>query len=465
MNQEEKTKLVKGIVNKSIEAFGIFFFKNHLRLETPKFHKEIYSLFEQDLKRIAIAAPRGHAKSTITDLVYLAWMIVHNKVHFVLLVSDTYSQSVLFLEALKAEFESNDKLKLYYGNLVSKKWREDEIIVNGIMIKAVGAGMKVRGLKFREFRPDLVIVDDLENEELVENKERREKLERWVNAALIPALAKDGKAVFIGTILHYDSLLFKLTGEKTYKEYSKKVYKALTNNEALWTEHLSVEELEKLKAQFIEQGQGYLFYQEYQNDPISDENRKFKIEKIKYFEEKELEGKNLSTFITIDRAYSTAKTADWTGIIVVSVDVENYWYIRLAERFKGTEKELIDKIFDLRSYYKPVRMGIEQKAYEYTLKPYLDEEMRRRDEFFGVQELKDLGRRKTIRIEGLIPRYEIGTIKFKKDQTDLIDELITFPKGVWDDLADALAYQLDMARDPASSKTKTTNAGITYHRG
>lgn len=464
MNQEEKKTLALGIMSKSIEAFGTFFFDNHLKLNTPEFHKEIYSLYEQDLKRIAIAAPRGHAKSTITDLVYLAWLVVHKKVNFVLLVSDTYSQSVLFLEALKSEFESNDKLKAYYGDLASKKWREDEIVVNGVMIKAIGAGMKVRGLKFRENRPDLVIVDDLENEELVENKERREKLERWVNAALIPALAKNGKVVFIGTILHYDSLLSKLTGKDTYKDFYKKIYSALTNGKALWPEHLSVEELEKLKAQFIEQGQGYLFYQEYQNDPISDENRKFKVEKIKYYEDKDIEGKTLATFATIDRAYSTARTADWTGIVVVSVDRENIWYVRKAERFKGTEKELIDKIFDLRSYYKLSNMGIEQKAYEYTLKPYLEDEMRRRNDFFGIQELKDLGRRKTIRIEGLIPRYETGSLKFKKDQTDLIDELITFPKGIWDDLADALAYHLDLAQDPGITKPIVVSAGINYNR-
>lgn len=464
MENEKKIQLATGIMSRSIEAFGEFFFKNHLKLNTPKFHREIYNLYESDYKKIAIAAPRGHAKSTITDLVYLAWLIVHKKINFVLLVSDTYSQSVLFLEALKSEFESNDKLKTFYGDLSSKKWREDEIIVNGIMIKALGAGMKVRGLKFREHRPDLVIVDDLENEELVENKERREKLERWVSAALIPSMKKEGKIIFIGTILHYDSLLAKLTGKDTYKEFKKKIYKAITNNEALWPEHLNLDELNKLKAEFLSQGQGYLFYQEYQNDPISDENRKFKIEKISYYDEKDILAKKLSTFITIDRAYSTALTADWTGIIVVSVDVENYWYIRMAERFKGTEKDLIDKIFDLKGHYNPSKIAIEQKAYEYTLKPYLEDEMRRRNIFFGVSELKDLGRRKTIRIEGLIPRYETGTIKFKKEQTDLIDELITFPKGVYDDLADALAYQLDLANDPISSRPKVIQSGITYNR-
>lgn len=445
LTQEQKIGTLKKIFSEDIESFGKFFFIHHLGLDTPQFHKDIYREYESSDLRIAIGAPRGHAKSTLTDLIYLAWVLVHNKSKFVLLVSDTYSQATLFLEALKAEFEDNEKLRQFYGSMTSKHWSEDEIICNGILIKCLGAGMKVRGLKFRESRPDLAIVDDLENDDLVSSKERRDKLERWFNAALIPSLSKDGRLIMIGTILHYDSLMSKVLDEKKYTDFHKKTYKAIDGGKALWPEHLSVEELEKIKRGYIEQGQGYLFYQEYQNDPVSDEHRKFKIEQIKYYEESELDRKNLRCYITIDRAYSVEKTADFTGIVINRVDNENNWYVR-SERFKGTEKELIEKIFDLKSYYKPIKIGIEQKAFEYTLKPYLNEEMRRRNSFFSVTELKDLGTAKNRRIEGLLPRYESGAIFFLKGDTDIIDELIRFPKGVHDDLIDSLSYQLEMSR-------------------
>lgn len=445
MQTEQKIPVLKKIFKEEIELFGQFFFPNHLRLETPAFHKDLYKIYASEHKRIARGAPRGHAKSTITDLVYLSWEIVNRKKKFVLLVSDTYSQAVLFLDSLKAEFESNDKLKAVYGDMKTKNWSEGEIVVGETMIKAVGAGMKVRGLKYKEYRPDLIIVDDLENDELVESKERREKLERWFNGALIPCLGKDGRIIIIGTILHYASLLSKLLDEKQYTEFDKRTYKAINDFGALWPEHLNLEELEEIKRGYMGKGQGYLFYQEYQNDPISDENRKFKIEKIKYFEEKDLSSKSVNTFITIDRAYSLEKTADSTGIVVLSVDRENMWYVRSAERFKGTEQELINKIFDLKGYYNPLRIGIEQKAFQYTIKPALEDEMRKRNFLFLVEELKDLGRNKNVRIEGLIPRFETGSIYLKKDQLDLIDELIKFPKGIHDDLIDALSYHLEIA--------------------
>lgn len=447
LKNEKKVAVLKKLFEKDIESFGAFFFKNHLRKKTPDFHREIYRMYEDSgLKRIALGAPRGHSKSTITDLVYLAWEIVHKRVHFVLLVSDTYSQATLFLETLKAELEANERLKEFYGNLTSDNWSEGEVVTNGIMVKAIGAGMKVRGLKYREYRPDLIIVDDLENDELVENKERREKLERWFNGALIPSMDKDGRVIVIGTILHYDSLLCKMLSDTQYQEWEKRTYKAMNDYGALWPEHLSLEELGRIKKDYLDKGQGYLFYQEYQNDPVSDENRKFKIEKFKYYEN--LDGKQLNTFITVDRAYSMDKTADFTGIIVVSVDLENNWYVRHAERFKGLEADLISKLFDLRGYYSALKVGIEQKAYEYTIKPTLSDEMRRRNDFFTIEELKDGGTAKNKRIEGLLPRFEAGTLYFKKDQTDLIDELITFPKSIHDDLSDALAHQLTLAIKP-----------------
>ena len=447
LTTQDKVGALKKVFSEDIELFGKFFFPHHLRLQSPPFHREIYETIESGNPRIAIAAPRGHAKSTVVDLVYLCWAIVHKKARFVLLISDTYSQAVLFLEAVKAEFESNEELKAFYGTMVSGKWSEGEILVNGILIKSIGAGMKVRGLKHRESRPDLVICDDLENDEMVESKERREKLENWFNAALIPSMDKDGRLIVIGTILHYDGLLMKLLSPE-YKNFYQKTYRAIENGKALWPEHLSLEELDKLKDEFLLRGQGYLFYREYQNDPVSGENRKFKLEKFKYITkeiDEELKRKSLNTYITIDRGYSVSKTADATGIVVVSVDKENKWYIQMAERFKGTESQLITKIFDLYSYWTPRKIGIEQKAFQYTLKPTMDDEMRKRNTFFTIEELKDLGRSKNVRIEGLAPRFETESIFMRKDQTDLTDELIRFPSAPHDDLIDALAYMLELA--------------------
>ena len=155
----------------------------------------------------------------------------------------------------------------------------------------------------------------------------------------------------------------------------------------------------------------------------------------------------------IDRAYSTAKTADFTGIVIVSCDQENNWFVRVAERFKGEEKDLIDKIFYYVDRYDMKLVGIEQKAYKYTFQPTLEAEMKRRNKFFTIEELKDGGTNKEKRIEGLLPRYEMGAIRFLKEHSDLIDELVRFPKAIHDDLSDALAYGVNLIKSPSGQQT------------
>lgn len=446
MQDEKKVAVLKKLFEKDIESFGTFFFKNHLKNATPDFHREIYRMYESDLKRIALGAPRGHAKSTISDLVYLAWEIVNKRQRFVLLVSDTYSQATLFLEALKAEFESNERLREFYGEMTSKNWSESEIIANGVMVKAIGAGMKVRGLKYRDSRPTLVLVDDLENDELVENKDRREKLERWFNGALVPSLDKDGRVVIIGTILHYDSLLAKMLDDGKYKEYEKRTYRAIIDGKALWPEHLSIEEIEKIKKEYIEKGQASLFYSEYMNDPIDRESQEFKRENFQYRTWDELNRLQTKGYLTIDTAISEKTSGDYTGFALTFVDRENKWTVK-AWHERLSPKALIDKIFDLYQAFRIDTIGIEKTIYLQAIKPFLDDECRLRNVFPRIVELEHNQQAKETRVRGLIPRYESKSIfHLQHECTDLEEELLTFPKGIHDDVIDALAYQTQITQ-------------------
>ena len=106
-------------------------FPNHATDKTPDFHKEILNDFPLG-GRQANVAPRGMAKSTLTNVIGGAWFSLYSKAHFILLISDTYTQAKLQLGALKSELEDNEILHEIYGNPVSKTWGEDKIIVNGI---------------------------------------------------------------------------------------------------------------------------------------------------------------------------------------------------------------------------------------------------------------------------------------------------------------------------------------------
>lgn len=131
---------------------------------------------------------------------------------YVLVVSDTYKQAVLFLGEIKREFVANDTLRELFGVKEFLTDREDDFIIkfddgHTARIMALGSEQKVRGLLWDGRRPDLIVGDDMENDELVMNPDRREKFRTWFNNALLPTMSERGIVRIVGTILHMDSLL------------------------------------------------------------------------------------------------------------------------------------------------------------------------------------------------------------------------------------------------------------------
>lgn len=436
-----------------MDIFAYNFLANSTKNETPDFHIYIErDLINPEIKRLVIVAPRGHAKSTVAVFIFCLWAICFKKFKFIVIVSDTSTQAKAFLESIKSELENNVLIKQYFGNLVGEKWNENFIVTQtDIKVVIKGAGQKIRGINYKTQRPDCIICDDIQNDDMAKSKNRRDKLKSWFNSSLIPALDVNGRIIVIGTIMHYDDLLSNLSDPEKYDDWTKKKYKAIENGKPLWPDRFTMEKLEQIKKAFADAGQLYLFYQEYMNDPISDENRKFKFEKIKYYKPDDIEGLKLDVYILMDRAYSMAKTADFTGLAVVGLHKEtNNLYILQSERIKADDNVIIQMIFDLRNtYYNNPNytlksIAIEQKALDMTLKPHLVDKMRIEGVFFEVEPLKDMGRNKNLRIEGLLPRFNLGTIFFRREFQDLIDELTLFPLAKHDDLSDALAYSLDL---------------------
>lgn len=239
-----------------------------------------------------MASPRGFAKSTITDLFLLAWSVLTGKKHFAILISDTYTQATSFLEGFKNEIENNEIIRWLYPNALGDLWSNDRLILNGwnnkehkyepVCVLCKGAGMKIRGLKFLNYRPDLILIDDLENDEMVQNQDRRIKTKHWLLRAVIPALAKDGDIVMIGTILHFDSVLKNIIDHKDeFASWNTVLYRAIQDDgTSLWPELYSVEELQRMRSdpthpKYVGE---LTFSQEYQNKPIDENQRIFKEE-------------------------------------------------------------------------------------------------------------------------------------------------------------------------------------------
>jgi predicted phage terminase large subunit-like protein len=439
---------------------------------SPEFHHELWDLACSDYQYVAVAAPRGHAKSTAGTISYGLASLLFRQSDFCLIVSDTESQAAAFVGAMKDEVTQNEDLIELFGIQKDEKGQvkllkdtETEMIAQftdgtKFRVLAKGAEQKLRGSLWNGKRPNLVLVDDLENDELVMNKERRTKLRRWFFGALIPLMAPRGRMRIWGTILHMDSLLEsfmprwsdKLTKEEGLKVSSlrtKSLWKSVKyrahNKEMsvfLWPERFGKEYFAGKKEEYASQGILDVYSQEYLNEPIDDSVAYFKLRDL-VERTKDDTKKRLRYYITGDLAISEKETADWSVFIVGGMDEDRILHVVNVIRERLDGKEIVDLILALHRTYEPEAIGLEEMQITKAIGPFLREEMFVQNTFPNVLPMKHNNKDKIQRSRSLQARVRARGVRFAKDEPwypDLEDELIKFPRAKHDDQVDALAY-------------------------
>jgi predicted phage terminase large subunit-like protein len=438
--------------------------------DTPDFHREIWELVCGEERKVAIAAPRSHAKSTTVTHAYALAVVLFQENDYVVIVSDTTGQSVQFLGDIKKELLENEDLRSLFSIEEFIKDTEDDIIVrflgnNLFRIQAKGSEQKVRGLKWNNKRPNLIICDDLENDEIVMNRDRRVKFKRWFYGALVPSLSERGRIRVIGTILHLDSLLenimpgsqlasrkdgMKKLIREDLKEYTdvklpwKGIkYRAHTDDfkKLLWPSKKSAEEFRALKEDYTRQGLGDVYSQEMLNIPLDETNSFFNRTDF-YPMKKEDHEKNMVYYVAADLAVSTRERSDYSVFAIAGMDEQGRLYLVHIIRDRMDSKQLVDTILTVHRMYKPILFGIEQGAIEKSIGPFLNEEMMRRGEFVNLVLLKP-SMDKISRARSMQARMRAGACKFNADSDwypAFEDELLKFPRDRHDDQVDAWAY-------------------------
>lgn len=214
---------------------------------------------------------------------------------------------------------------------------------------------------------------------------------------------------------------------------------------------------ERLTKEFLEQARrtqgSYIFANQYLNEVIPEDEKSFKKEWLRTYEELP---KELTSFGFIDPAISQKDHSDYTGIVVVSVDLNGTWYLRLASRYKLTPTQIVAKMFEITKQFQLNALGVEVVAYQEALLYMCDEEMRRRDVILPVKGITRKAVSKQVRILGLVPRFEWGRILVQRGFRDFEDEYATFPRGSHDDILDALASIEEIAFKPEKEKIDET---------
>jgi len=440
--------------------------------QIPKFHEEMWDYCCSKKKFVAIAAPRGHAKSTSISLSYVLANVLFRNRRFVLLVSDTEAQAAMFLGQITQELQENeDIIELFHlkrsenGEVKFEKDSQTDIIVSfadgtKFRIIAKGSEQKLRGMLWNGARPDLIVCDDLENDEIVMNKERREKFKRWVYGALIPCRSQRGIVRIVGTILHMDSFLEnlmpvdsdKLTVHEELKTYTKRTssswlsvkYKAHNQDfsRILWPERRTGEEFKQIRQDYIDRGLPDVYSQEYLNIPMDDSNTFFKKNDFLPLREEDKK-KRLHYYIAGDFAISEKDRADYTVLVIGGMDDEGILHIKNVIRDRMDGLQIVNTMLTLQKLYDPFAFGIEDTQITKAVGPFLNRAMIERNVYINLIPLKPHKTDKLTRARSIQARMRAGAVKFDKSadwyQT-LEDELLRFPRDRHDDQVDSMAY-------------------------
>lgn len=418
----------------------------------PEFHKEMWELCCSDAPKVAIAAPRGHAKTTAITHAYILSMMLFRVKSFCLLVSDTEGQAAEFLGDIKAELQGNDALKQTFGIKKIIKDTETNIVVqfsdgDFFRIQAKGSEQKVRGLKWRGKRPDLIVCDDLENDEIVMNPDRREKFRRWFMNALVPCGSDTCWIRVVGTILHLDSMLQRLIEDATWKHLFYEAHNPDFST-ILWPEQFSRERLLSIRAAYEEQNDLSGYAQEYLNKPVAVESAFFSPDYFFDFERDNGQWlkPNLEYFAAADFAISEKERADYTAIVVCGVDPNGVLYVVDAKRGRWDAEEIISELLATQRMWDPQIFTFETAKIDKALGPFLNTAMMNSGTYLNIVKMTPT-QSKIARARSIQAKHKSGAMRYDRKASwypDFESELLTVsesgPRGRHDDYLDALAY-------------------------
>lgn len=436
------------LVSKSFFDFFHIYFGHYVKFDTAPFQREIMRLCQDDLvKFLEIVAFRGSAKSSIVTLAYVIWVVVTGRRHYPIITSDTFGQAKQHIFNLKSELETNALLISDFGPFeANDEWTATSFVLSkyNARIQAKSTGQKVRGLRHKQYRPDLLVGDDLENIKSVKTKEQRDKTEKWLLSEALAALDPGAKVILIGNLLHQDSLMMRIKKQILNEERDGvyKEYPIIMDKKSIWPSRFPDQKAINALKRAVRDPSGNpvkTWRREYMLKIVAEDGQDILEDWIRFYDE--LPKEITRTAVGVDLAISEKTTADYTAMVPGSgsiIDGQPRIYVLpyIVNRhltFHETQKRFKDLSKILRIYSVPT-FYIEDVQYQ---KAAIQEARRKMIAVKGIRPGSD----KKARL-GVVAGYvQNGTVLFpRKGAEELITQLLGFGTEEHDDLVDAFVY-------------------------
>lgn len=465
----QRLKLAAGLL-----CFATLVLPHLLTDPCAPFHVELCAALDTALVpgyRLIGALPREHAKTTLGTVALVLRELCVGTKRNILLVAANRQEAQVKLRQIVAELETNYLIPPAWrarlrpardnkGHLVA--YGDAEIVLaGGARVSALGFGGKVRGQLSGGRRLDLVILDDPEDDELVESPEQRRKLRQWVDTALLNSLdVERGSLVWLGTLLHHDSVLaqwMELHADDADSAKWRVIRLAALSDDGqpLWPGRWTRERLEERRREI---GDG-AFSQEYLNRPLSLAAQVFRDGDFLSYDpaglrlaagQWYLDGEPLAVAAGVDPAIGEGDRHDYFAACVVGVvrpadsiagGSDFRIYVLDVQQVRARFSEQLEALTELARRWRPRLIGVENVAYQAALSQAA---VSRGLPVMGLTETRP----KPVRIEAaavhsargqvFLPVVAPWTAAFRAEAAD-------YPAGRHDDQLDAFARATEVA--------------------
>lgn len=452
------------------------------KTKTPRFHLDGLAELEKRYSFTLLVMFRGASKTTIFNKTYVFTEIFLNHEPFVQIVSKDNKKATGFVKDIRKLFEA----AMMKGFAVAKgaEWSDGyfEVIIDGkhkCVVQAIGAGEDPRGATADFSRPTLIIVDDLESRlgrYPVHKAKFRAKLEEWFYDDLLPGLhPTKGRVVFMGTVLHKDSILSKCMRDKRWHVMNVPIMK---NGKPSWSSRFGLAKIAEIREWFEKRGKLSSFYREYMNAPVADEKVLFKEKYFKYFSHIEYaEGsvrrdigneieqvsmlirtpKNIvledgstipieaCTIHTIVDIADAGVEGDRTAMVTCATYEGKRYVLEIKSGYWSPHEKGV-RLIETYLTFIPRYMGIEIGPMYRDLKASIDVLLKKEGLHIPIETISHGGVAKNTRIANLQPAFVDGRYIFNRDDSNTMvveGQLSSFDESTdsdEDDEMDALAY-------------------------
>lgn len=405
MNAEISAKEAAALGAVSLTAYGQLFFPRTFRQRSPEMHEAIgRALYGQD-RYNAFEIFRDGAKTTLLRC-YASQRIAYGISRTIMYVSVSQEHAKFSLRWLRRQVEHNRRWSQTFGLSPGTKWTDEWMEVKCNLLQdqyqpdmpvtttclAMGITGQIRGFNPDDYRPDLIILDDILNEENTATPEQRKKIEDLVFGALLNSLAPasevpTAKAVYLQTPFHKEDSAEKCQSDPQWNPLRFGIieYKEGHPFKSRWPERYPLEEVLADKEAHVRRSQYRLWMREKECTIVSGEEQALDITKLKYYD---VLPEYLDTIISLDPASSDSPKADeFANVALGFKDLDVYLLDYTADKGVMPDKAANDT-FNLILLYSPRKIVVESVSYQRIMAWYLEQEMIKRRIFVAVEALQ-----------------------------------------------------------------------------